>query len=404
MKRKILYISMCLPFDKAFHAGGKTFNYYINSFANDDSNEVTLIAKVLPDEEKYIDTVNKRIKLFTVSAHKSGVKKYLAYAKSINSKFNPLYRYGNTLTYDIYTQIEKRLRKLEIEGYEPDIVILEWTQMLLFIDCVKKNFPRAKYVASEHDVTFLGKERRYRVAKGIWNKTIRGLSYKNMMSRELTAIDGCDLVVTHNQKDKKLLLDHGIDIKKLDVIAPYYEPLKSIIPSESARDIVFYGAMNRLENYSAALWFIDNVMPLLDNIDIRFVVVGNKPPIELQNRKNERVLVTGFVEDVSVYFEQAVCLVAPLFLGAGIKVKILEALTAGLVTLTNDIGIEGIGAVDGRDYIHCNTPDEYSRHIIELKNDIILRKKISGNARKLICQNYDLKKSFINYSNKIYRL
>ena len=187
------------------------------------------------------------------------------------------------------------------------------------------------------------------------------------------------------------MLDHGIDIKKLDVIAPYYEPLKSIIPSESARDIVFYGAMNRLENYSAALWFIDNVMPLLDNIDIRFVVVGNKPPIELQNRKNERVLVTGFVEDVSVYFEQAVCLVAPLFLGAGIKVKILEALTAGLVTLTNDIGIEGIGAVDGR-------------HIIELKNDIILRKKISGNARKLICQNYDLKKSFINYSNKIYRL
>ena len=63
------------------------------------------------------------------------------------------------------------------------------------------------------------------------------------MSRELTAIDGCDLVVTHNQKDKKLLLDHGIDIKKLDVIAPYYEPLKSIIPSESARDIVFYGAI-----------------------------------------------------------------------------------------------------------------------------------------------------------------
>lgn len=32
MKRKILYISMCLPFDKAFHAGGKTFNYYIKLY------------------------------------------------------------------------------------------------------------------------------------------------------------------------------------------------------------------------------------------------------------------------------------------------------------------------------------------------------------------------------------
>ena len=44
--RKILFISMCMPFEKAFHAGGKTFNYYINKFANDSANEVTLIAKV----------------------------------------------------------------------------------------------------------------------------------------------------------------------------------------------------------------------------------------------------------------------------------------------------------------------------------------------------------------------
>lgn len=35
--RKILFISMCMPFEKAFHAGGKTFNYYINKFANDSA-------------------------------------------------------------------------------------------------------------------------------------------------------------------------------------------------------------------------------------------------------------------------------------------------------------------------------------------------------------------------------
>ena len=49
-KRKILYISMSIPYDNVPHAGGKTFNYYINGFANDIDNEVTMIAKVLPEE------------------------------------------------------------------------------------------------------------------------------------------------------------------------------------------------------------------------------------------------------------------------------------------------------------------------------------------------------------------
>ena len=51
MKCKMLFIAMCLPFDKAFHAGGKTFNYYIKKFAQDNF-EVKLIAKVLTHAEK----------------------------------------------------------------------------------------------------------------------------------------------------------------------------------------------------------------------------------------------------------------------------------------------------------------------------------------------------------------
>ena len=56
-KRKILYISMSIPYDNVPHAGGKTFNYYINGFANDIDNEVTMIAKVLPEEEHQIENI-----------------------------------------------------------------------------------------------------------------------------------------------------------------------------------------------------------------------------------------------------------------------------------------------------------------------------------------------------------
>lgn len=404
MKRKILYISMCLPFDKAFHAGGKTLCYYINQFANDSNNEVTLIAKVLPDEEIFVRQVNAKIKLYTVSTPKRGLKRHLAYLKSINSKFNPVYKYGNTLTYEIYKQIEMHIRNLKGTGYSPDVVILEWTSMLLFINKVKDYFPNAVYVASEHDVTFLGKMRQYKNRKNkIW-RYIGKVSYEAMKKHELAAADKCNLVVTHNHKDKKLLLDAGISSDKLDVIAPYYDKFPCMDRTPNHKDIIFYGAMNRGENSSSAIWFINNVMPLLDDCDVKFIVIGNKPPKELLELQGDRVLVTGFVDDPAPYFRTAMCLVAPLLLGAGVKVKIIEALSSGIPVLTNDIGIEGIDAENGKDYFHCVAPKDYEKVIKDLINNRINIKEVSWNAHSLIEEKYNLQASYDNYSNRIYQL
>ena len=90
---------------------------------------------------------------------------------------------------------------------------------------------------------------------------------------------------------------------------------------------------------------------------------------------------------------ESLCLAAPLVLGAGIKVKILEALASGLPVLTNEIGIEGIPAVDGRDYFFCETPKEYAdriRGLLEQKHDVAMMAK---NAKMLIQEHFDYEKS-----------
>lgn len=396
---------MCLPFDKAFHAGGKTFNYYIKKFANDPDNEVTLIAKVLPEEENYIDTINPRIHKLLVQTPKEKIRRYLGYIKSINSKFNPFYKYGNVISKEIYDQIEDRLKELKHYNYHPDVVILEWTSMLLYIDVVKKFFPDAKYVASEHDVSFLGMKRLISKAKNPFERNIRTKAYYIFKRNELDAIQKCDLVVTHNNKDKRLLINNGIPENKLGVIVPYYDrfPAKARY-NKNKKDIIYYGAMNRMENSTSAMWFIENVMPALGDCDVRFVIIGNKPPRELINRANDRIIVTGFVEDPSDYFNNAMCLAAPLLYGAGIKVKIIEALSSGVPVLTNSIGIEGIDAEDGISYLHCESASDYVntiKRILEKKIDI---EAISRNAIELINKNYDLERSYIKYSERIYSL
>lgn len=404
MKRKILFISMCLPFDKAFHAGGKTFNYYINQFANDDDNEVTLIAKVLPEEEKYIDSINGNINLYTVATPKNKIKKIFSYVKSLNSKLNPFYKYGNVLTKEIYNQIFDRVLFMKKNSYQPDVVVLEWTSMLLFIDKIKKVFPNAVYVASEHDVSFLGYERKYYAAKKLFKRIYAKAAYDSLKKHEIDAINSCNLVVTHNNKDRELLIKNEINESKLGVITPYYDKFPSTKRTPQKGNIIFYGAMNRVENSSSAIWFIENVMPLLNDYDIHFTIIGNKPPRELLDRANEKITVTGFVDDPAPYFENAMCLVAPLLLGAGVKVKIIEGLSSGVPVITNAIGIEGIDAEDGKEYFFATSPEEYAEIIIKMMNGSIDLSEMSANAHKLIEEKYDLNKSYDNYSKRIYDL
>lgn len=402
-KRNILYISMSIPYDKIRHAGGKTFNYYINSFAADTDNDITLIAKVLDEEDGEIENINPRIRTMLVRTPKDKILRYFSYLKSLNSKFNPLYPYGNVLTKEIFNQIESCLDELKHSGYVPDIVILEWTWMLLFIDQIKQRFPDAKYVASEHDVSFLGAKRQLDMARGL-KKIYKKLFYENLKKRELSCINKCDYVVTHNDKDRLILLENGIPPEKLGVIAPYFEKPESIKRENIGNDIIFYGAMNRYENEISALWFIKNVMPRITDLDIRFVVIGNKPSQNLQKLASESIIITGFVDDVRPYFSTALCLAAPIQAGAGVKVKILEAMAMGVPVLTNDIGIEGIDAEDKKEYIHCTTPEDYEIAIRKIFDNEIDANAISDSAVALIRNKYDLQQSYLAYSNRVYEL
>lgn len=402
MKRKILYLSMCAPFPDTRHAGGKTFNYYIESFAGDHENEVTLVSKILTDEMGQESKINKKIKKYLLFKP-SGMSKYWYYMRSINSKYNPRYRYGNVLLKATYDQYRNVLATLKKQGYVPDVIILEWTSMLLYIDEVKKYYPNAVYVASEHDVSFLGAYRKYETEHNAVKKLYKKTNYKNIKKRELSAIRKCDYVVTHNSKDRDLLLKERIPENLVGTIVPYFDAF-NLKRRPDKRDILFYGAMNRVENSESALWFIEHVMPLLQEYPVRFVIVGNKPPEELKKLADDRIVVTGFVEDAAPYFESAMCAAVPLLHGAGVKVKVIEALSAGIPVLTNEIGIEGIPARNGEEFFLCRKPEEYANIIIRMLNDYTQFEDVSRKAKQLIEREYNLEESFCNYSRHIYEL
>lgn len=394
---KVLYIAAAVPYNKVGHAGGQTLNFYIKQMARQRDVNITIVTYCSPEILPELDLQENGIRLIPI-IKKGGIKDCIGNVISIWSKINPCHKFGNIMTKYSSDLLIKQLKELSNNGYIPDVIIMEWTQIIIQVKAIKHVFPKALLVASEHDVTFLGLIRQANLEKRWFAHLYKEIRAKNMEKRELNALNICDLIFTHNFKDDVLLKDAGIEKKKREILAPFYH--QSILKRQKENnDIIFFGNMKRKENYLAAFWFIDNVMPLLEQFSVRFVVLGGGPNENLKKRVSERVIVTGFVDDIDPWFSRALCFVAPLQLGAGIKVKVIEAMYTGIPVLTNDIGIEGINAVSGKDYYNCLMPKDYADVIISLLNDE--NHIANSNGKKIIEKMFSLEKSFENYYKSI---
>ncbi|HMB67856.1 MAG TPA: glycosyltransferase [bacterium] len=111
------------------------------------------------------------------------------------------------------------------------------------------------------------------------------------------------------------------------------------------RTIVFTGAMHYRPNADAALLLIREVFPAIrqEFPDAHVLVVGRDPGDELREAgERPGVTVTGRVDDVRPYLEDASHFVAPLRYASGIQNKVLEAMAMELPVITSAAAADGV--------------------------------------------------------------
>lgn len=389
--KQILVISPFTAYKNIKHAGGKIHYYYLSKLLNNYEISIISIAK-----ENEIEEIKKSL----IKTKQN----FILYKKNTISLFskiqfffwqrNPFDKYSGFIDYNDLNNLYKTALNLHKQGFSPDIIILDWTQTIFLSKKIKKLFPKAKLICVEQDVTFLKYKRFFENENNILKKFCSKIKFNNLKRQELNALSCADQIITLNYKDTILLQSEFNKTKLIKTIIPYFDNYYNIQRKNISSNIIYFGAMSRPENYNSAIWFIHNVLPLLPNC-FRFIVIGNAPAKELLNLKNDRIEITGFIQDITPYFESALCIASPIVMGAGIKIKILEAMSAGLPVLTNDIGIEGIPAKNLIHYIHCVYPEDFAKNIIKLYNDHDFNILIGNNARNFIQNNF-------NYENCSY--
>lgn len=401
--KKILWISPYVPYDEVAHAGGRIHNFYLKGLKKLNHFEIRLLTFARLDELPKVDLQNYDIDYEIVNVYIDKVRKPLDGLYRLQEKFcrwNVFDQYAGFVKKIISMGITDSVQNYKNNGYEPDVVILQWTETVLLAGTIRQVYPNAKLIAIEEDVSFQSYYRKYSLEKNWIKRCLRKALFKRLKKIEVDALRQSDLIVVNNVKDENLVRNELWDSQIFRWV-PYFQSFLDVPHVGKRKDIIIYGAMSRQENYLSAIWFIENVWKKLADEELRLIIVGSNPPVCLMDYSCQNIVITGFVDDVSKYLSDSLCLVAPLTLGAGIKIKVLEGLSAGIPVLTNSIGAEGIGIIDTEHYFHCETANDY----IETINGILLGKynlnDMSKNAKAFIKKNFALDDTVDNFEQRI---
>ncbi|HXT63350.1 MAG TPA: glycosyltransferase [Pyrinomonadaceae bacterium] len=141
------------------------------------------------------------------------------------------------------------------------------------------------------------------------------------------------------------------------VVANGVASLRAVSVAKTKGQLIFTGNMDFPPNYQSALWFIDEVFPLLQQrADIRLVIAGANPVPELTARANERIQVTGYVEDLALQIAQSELYVAPLVCGSGFKNKVVEAVANGTYVIGTTMAVEFLDSEIRRRLLVADSP------------------------------------------------
>lgn len=204
-----------------------------------------------------------------------------------------------------------------------------------------------------------------------------------------------DLVVAVSAEDADILKQYRSD-RSVSVVAngvfadDYGKPGEALDLGPAA--LVFTGKMDYRPNIDAALWFANEVLPMVQEQipEAKFYIVGQKPHQKLANLRDKRgVAITGWVNDVQPFLRGTKVYVAPLRMGSGTRLKILEAMAAGCAVVATTIAASGMNANSRNGLLIADTPSEMTRTIITLLHDPAQGQELGATAQKYVRANYD---------------
>lgn len=386
---KILWISPALPYPPDNGLKVRIFNLISPLSQYHDISLVSFVDTKEPQEEnishlsKYCTTVR------SVPFQPEGAKGY--------GLFN---RLPDVVLVYFSSSMVKAIKE-EISKRDFDIIIIESLKMAQYLPADFKGLS----TLSTHNVESIKYRSLLELKKGIKKKTGALIQLSKLRRYEINMLNEFDLCITVSERDRyvfqKWSSHRNMEIEEIPIgiDTAEYKPIED--EKKDGKTISFCGACSYEPNVDAILYFYKEILPIIkyEIPDVTFQVIGSNPPTEILNLASEdNITVTGYVDDVKTYLLKSSVFAAPLRMGGGSKVKIIQAMGSGLPVVTTPEGARGIHATPGKDLLVADNSRGFAQHVISLLQNEDLRTSISKSARECIVARYDMDVVAGNYT------
>jgi len=245
-----------------------------------------------------------------------------------------------------------------INANEYDVIILFYTYLANLLKDIKC---KAKKVLSMEDCLFL--------QLFFWGggNNPKSVTLGKMMDEELSRLKHFDEIICISH-DEKLMYEKLTrrDINFVPHLQSNNVTKSSIALKDRKWDVMYVGAANPF-NIEGMNWFVKEVYPYLSK-DIRFVFVGSATGSLVAKYPNIETI--HFAENLDEIYDNVKITICPMFMGTGMKIKVVESMARGLPVVCNDRGVDGFpdktksGCLVTQDakefagYVNCLLSDE----------------------------------------------
>jgi len=279
-----------------------------------------------------------------------------------------------------------------LESRKFDLVQIEFPMMWQYAGLVK-DFP---IVLDMHNIEYQLIRQMKESSSNILKKLLYGWEEVQLRRLEHNAWQECDLCVAVSDRERDIMSAHlkndnkvitipnGVDLERFE-----YVPKKN-----SEKRILFIGSMDYIPTIDSTDYLLKEIFPIiLSKIkDVKLHIVGRSLWKIRETLNIEGVTLHENVPDIIPFLRKADLLIDPLRIGAGTRLKILEAMAAGTPVVTTSKGCEGTLVKNREHLLIADSPADFADAVLKLLTDRDLSDSLTVKARQLVEEQYSWEK------------
>lgn len=272
-----------------------------------------------------------------------------------------------------YSREFERLLRERVRGY--DVIQLEGQFLLPYVRAIRES-TRAPIVLRAQNVESQIWSRLAAQASGAKHYALRHIA-RTLRAWEEAHLDDCDALVPIAAEDEREFRAMGATRPSLVLPCGIDTSLPVPRADVDRYSVYFLGSMRYRPNQEAARWLSDEVWPRV---------------LALEPRARLTLAGSGQGEDIAdvrTFSAPFRAMLAPMFSGSGMRIKVLEAMALGKPVIATPLGAGGIDVTPGRNILIAADADAMARQVVDVMHDDALAQRIAENARALVVERYD---------------